>query len=216
MAKEIEITCAWCGKKVHKPLNEINRQRRKGRTNFFCSKSCAAKWHNKTHNTLPIIKKICSVCGKEFETSTAVKKSRTFCSPSCASKGSMTKTRIAACKKGGDFLKKYYPGDVKSAKKLLEKRELNKYEEIREFLDNHCISYEFEYLLEDKLYDLALPDKNILIEFDGAGHGHHSGVYHDNDKLKDQIAKYSGWQLYRIKVQSNSVIPVESIINLIY
>lgn len=37
------IECANCGAKVEKPSKEINRQKKKGRTNFYCSQSCAAK-----------------------------------------------------------------------------------------------------------------------------------------------------------------------------
>lgn len=41
--KTINITCSSCGKTTPKPKNEINRQIRRGRTNFFCNRKCAGK-----------------------------------------------------------------------------------------------------------------------------------------------------------------------------
>jgi hypothetical protein len=39
--KTITITCDNCGKKVEKKKGEIDRQRRRGRNTFYCSRSCA-------------------------------------------------------------------------------------------------------------------------------------------------------------------------------
>lgn len=57
----IEIICNHCGKKVSKNKAEINRQRKKGRTNFYCNIKCSSKhsktdhlkkWHGKYNHNL--------------------------------------------------------------------------------------------------------------------------------------------------------------------
>ncbi len=41
--KTVEIICSYCGKKSDKRAAEIKRQRGKGRTEFYCNKSCHGK-----------------------------------------------------------------------------------------------------------------------------------------------------------------------------
>lgn len=41
--KIITITCDSCGNEAEKPLKEINRRKRLGKTKFYCSISCAGK-----------------------------------------------------------------------------------------------------------------------------------------------------------------------------
>lgn len=41
--KTVNIICANCGQKTPKPKNEINRHIKNGRTEFYCSRSCAGK-----------------------------------------------------------------------------------------------------------------------------------------------------------------------------
>lgn len=214
MKKEIEITCALCGKKVNKPLSEIKRQQKRGRTNFFCCLSCAAKWHNK-NKVKPIVKKVCPVCGKEFTTSTAVKKDKTFCSRGCASKGSVTEYRRNKARLVGIALAKKYPLDIHALKRFMESREGHKYANLKEYFESKLVPYEFEFILENKLFDLALPSINTLVEFDGAEHRCHSGECYENDIIKNQLAEKHNWKLVRIPVQSNKVIPVECIKSLL-
>ena len=41
--KTLSIECSYCGNIVEKPKKEVDRQRKKGRTKFFCSLSCSGK-----------------------------------------------------------------------------------------------------------------------------------------------------------------------------
>ena len=41
--KTIEIICKTCGKTTLKPKNEVNRQTKNGRTEFYCNLKCAGK-----------------------------------------------------------------------------------------------------------------------------------------------------------------------------
>jgi len=45
MITTIELTCSSCGQKIQKRLAEINRQKKKGKTKFYCNKSCSGKDH---------------------------------------------------------------------------------------------------------------------------------------------------------------------------
>lgn len=45
--KTIDLTCAYCGAAVQKPLNEYKRQIKSGSTRFFCNLSCATFTRNK-------------------------------------------------------------------------------------------------------------------------------------------------------------------------
>ena len=93
--KTITITCKNCGTKCEKPLNEINRQKRNGRTNFYCSLSCSAV----DNNTVCVkIVSNCLWCKNKFETTTH-KKARKCCSLDCAKRYSQSKI---------DYSKIYY------------------------------------------------------------------------------------------------------------
>lgn len=63
MKTTIEIVCQNCNKKIQKIKSEIDRQLKKGRTNFYCSKFCSSKqsktehlkkWHGKYNHNLKI------------------------------------------------------------------------------------------------------------------------------------------------------------------
>jgi hypothetical protein len=43
------IICHGCDSSVEKPKKEIDRQRRNGKTNFYCSLKCAATYRNNDH-----------------------------------------------------------------------------------------------------------------------------------------------------------------------
>ena len=51
--KLVTITCDCCGKEFQKPESEYKRNVRLGRHNF-CSRSCAAKFNNKSRAGKPI------------------------------------------------------------------------------------------------------------------------------------------------------------------
>ena len=214
MIETIKITCAYCGTIVEKDAREVKRQQKKGRVRFYCNLSCAAKHKNEAKKK-PEVVKLCPICGKEFVTSTRNKKNKTFCSRSCASKGSVTEYRRSRAIEIGKRLSEKYTADIRTVKRMMEKREKDKYSEIEAFLQNSGIKYEFEFILENKLYDLALIDERILVEFDGKDHGCSKGECFENDKLKDNIASKNNWTLKRIKVESGETIPHETVKNLV-
>jgi very-short-patch-repair endonuclease/endogenous inhibitor of DNA gyrase (YacG/DUF329 family) len=201
--KSIILECGWCGKPFKKELKEVVRQWKKGREMFYCSTSCAAKKGNE-HRKAPEIEKTCPVCNKIFKT-VSNKHERTFCSPSCASSGSMTDARWEAVRKlvaGG-----YGKENLISPEEVLKKREAWKYINVKKHLENLNENFEFEYRMKDYIYDLALIDKKIFIEFDGPDHD--GLVQVERDLLKNKVANKNGWQVKRIAVDSNSVINID-------
>ena len=75
-----EITCNNCGKKCEKPSKEINRQKRNGKTKFYCSLSCST---TEIKTTTSNIELKCLWCDKSF-LSTTHKSHRTCCSKMCS------------------------------------------------------------------------------------------------------------------------------------
>lgn len=50
MITTTDIVCSYCGKKSVKKLSEINRQKKKGRSQFYCNRKCASnRLENKIH-----------------------------------------------------------------------------------------------------------------------------------------------------------------------
>lgn len=89
----IEITCAFCGEKSHKPEREIKRIRKSGRNTFYCSRKCSALAHGSQR--FPKTEKICPLCWVIFTASKFNTKSPKFCSQKCAN---TTVSRINAAK----------------------------------------------------------------------------------------------------------------------
>lgn len=193
----ITLTCAQCGKQFEKPISEYNRRIKKGCTTFYCSYDCAGIGVNKKRKK-PNIEKICPVCDKKFTTSTKAK-SATFCSRSCASKGSVTEARKEAGRKSAAD----HPitGSAQSVALILKKREAWKYEEIKAFLEFIKEPFEFKKAIENFVYDLVLTNKKLIFEFDGPEH-----KYYITDEEKTQIAKNQGYTLYRIETVPNTKI----------
>lgn len=86
-------------------------------------------------------------------------KEKRFCCRSCASKGSVNEKRRQAGKQAAknNFTPETY--GIKNIQNLLRLREAWKYEDIKKYLDNLNVNYEFEYIIENYIYDLALIDK---------------------------------------------------------
>lgn len=196
----VDLMCGWCGKSIKVLKGEYTRQVKKGRKFFFCNNSCAAKKINAERpNRRILVKKICPHCKKKFTTRTGCK-SATFCSRSCASAGSMTEKRRAAQRKGGkEKIENLIPPE-----ETLLLRESWKYKKLKSFLEFCNETFEFEYRLDNYIYDLAFPKKSIFIEFDGICHN--SKEQSETDKKKDLFANKSGWKVIRKKVLSNTVI----------
>jgi YHS domain-containing protein len=99
----IPITCHKCGKESQKPKPEIDRQRRKGKTHFFCSLSCAQSFNK---HTTTEVDGICLYCKKEFLTSTH-KRFKKCCSLKCAKLYAQSKVNYSLRKPS--VRKKNYP-----------------------------------------------------------------------------------------------------------
>jgi very-short-patch-repair endonuclease/ribosomal protein L33 len=210
MKEDVKLKCVWCSNEFYLYAKEYDRQIRNGRSYFFCSRSCVASRRNKDKK-LPIINKTCPVCKKEFWASIK-KKGATFCSRSCASKGSVTELRRSTNKEWG--LKNCYKsnniGSIDSIAKGLRIREAWKYSLIKSFLDKSNIRYQFEFPCGSGIFDLALLDLKVFIEFDGPYHNYEKIEQIDNKKTVD--AKNFGWSVVRIKIEQNTIIDP----NLIY
>lgn len=206
---KVENKCDYCGNVHFIELGEYTYWSRRGRTKFFCSRSCSAKYNNQSRKTASIERTLtCPVCNKQFITNKPYEV--TFCSRSCASKGSLTEHRLQRMSDGGRKSQSKCRSSAKSIQTLLKKREDWKYANLRQFLD--CISecYEFEYLLDDYVFDLALPNKKLLIEFDGE---YHRGCKQSEiDKRKSSAAVNSGWEVIRLSTKNDEVIDAKILI----
>jgi len=108
-------------------------------------------------------------------------------------------------------------GNIYNTAAGLRKREAPKYEQVRSFLNERSIPHQFEYPIENAvgrgIFDLALPDRRLLIEFDGQYH--ESVSQYPRDAEKDLIAQTDGWQIERVAVDAGVVIDYDSIKHLL-
>lgn len=193
---KVAVSCWRCGAEVFKESGEVNRARRLGR-NLFCSLSCVAQYANgpRQSRTLAMA---CPTCGVTFETSTHNKAKR-HCSRSCASKGSMTEGRRAAQRAAG---LEHAKNLMASTAEVLKRREAWKYAPLEEALRDR--PHEFEYQLGKYVFDLALFDTNVLVEFDGPYHDWTKQREVDRDK--ERVAAQHGFTIERRRVQQAAVI----------
>lgn len=205
----MQLTCDWCEETFEKSDKEVRRQQKKGRKTFFCSLSCGAYYRNskRTDLTEDIIKE-CLFCKTKFQTRTGKLEAK-FCSRSCASSGSMTEKRINKAKETGKRSNNF---STSSIAKGLRTREAWKYEELDKYLKSNNTNYQFEYCIDNSIFDLAILDQKLLIEFDGSYH--QDSRQQIRDDKKEQVAISNGWQLKRIQVENNTVIDSTSLSNI--
>lgn len=190
--KEVEIECALCGKGRCIPEKEYNRQRRKGRIDFYCSLSCAAKRGNIPRKNSEVTRH-CKHCGKPFISSTA-KRGAIFCSRSCASAGSVTSLRREHARRIGHNL----PHTTEQVANSLRNREGWKYIKLGAKLLSQGIRHQFEFPLDGAgIFDLVLFDLKLLVEFDGPYH--RSGAQKEEDEKKNRAGEREGWKVVRIE-----------------
>lgn len=67
----------------------------------------------------------------------------------------------------------------------------------------------FEYPLGGFVFDLALLDIQVLVEFDGPYHG--DAAQQERDEAKEQVAKKHGFKLERRQVKPATVIGPETL-----
>lgn len=193
----VEVVCYECGTCVQRETSEVNRSIRKGRK-FFCSRRCAATNTNRQKKAKEVMK-TCPHCGKAFVSSTK-KKAATFCSRSCASAGSMSASRREAQRLGGIQSSE----NLISTSETLKLREAWKYVLLKQHLAER--PHEFEFALGGYVFDLALFDTNILVEFDGPYHTHESQYARDTEKAF--VAQANSFNLVRrVVVQSEVILP---------
>jgi very-short-patch-repair endonuclease len=210
MKEDVKLKCFWCSNEFYLCAKEYDRQIRNRRSYFFCSRSCVAKKRN-TDKTLPIINKICPICQKEFWCSISKKTNRTFCSRECASKGSVTDLRRESARKSGleNYNKSNNIGTIESIANSLRVREDWKYSLIKSFLNKSNIRYQFEFPCGSGIFDLALLDLKIFVEFDGPYHRNTTIKKIDDKKVID--AKNFGWNVVRIQSGQNTIIDPKTI-----
>lgn len=190
------IICPQCGNKAERPRGEVNRSRRLGRP-VFCTQKCAATHSNASKKSV-VFTTDCPYCNTPFTTSTHNKAAK-FCSPSCASKGSMTEERRAAQRLGGIAR----VGNLNTPEETLKLREASKYSAVRAELTRREIPHEFEYRIGDVIFDLALTDRKLLVEFDGPYHRDRTQLVHDG--AKDDVARLQGWCVLRVTTDTGDI-----------
>lgn len=206
------IICAECKKSHDIDLSEYNYQIRRGRENFFCSRTCSAKFNNSKNRKWFARTQICKYCGKSFETESHYEVA--FCSRECASAGSITVYRRQQMSEGGKKGQIIHPGTPELTCQILKKRERWKYEEIKKMLESFNIEHEFEFLLDNMfIYDLHIPSWNLLIEFDGQYHM--EKTQSESDKEKTKYAEDKGYQLIRIVTDNNVIIPASLLYDVV-
>lgn len=96
-----------------------------------------------------------------------------------------------------------------SAAECLRRREAWKYTALKEYLKDR--RYQFEFEIERFVFDLALLDEHILVEFDGSYHG---GKQLETDAKKDAAAEAAGFRIVRRTVEEAMVIAPSTIAGL--
>jgi very-short-patch-repair endonuclease len=182
-------------------------QIKKGRNNFFCNRSCSAKFYNaKTRSA--IIDKVCPACGTLFREKADCKES-TYCSRSCASKSSVTPARRAAGQRAA--VNNLVHG-ISRAADSIRAREGWKYEDVKRYLDLENEPHRFEHPIPHArcVFDLYLPDRSLFIEFDEKYHLAYPQMIVDD--YKNEIAKQLGHTVLRIPTLSNQSVDLTTFI----
>jgi len=201
----IKVSCFLCGKEFERLNGEVNRTLRRG-LKIFCSSSCSAKFSNIPRCSKEI-KAICPFCQKEFVTST-LRRAAKFCSRSCATKGSFSEEKLEAQRQAGV----QHRNNLISVHESLKMREAWKYVAIRDVLQKENRKFEFEFPLDGFVFDLAIFDSKLLVEFDALDHQDERQKV--TDSKKEEIAKKNGFMVLRRSVLPMTVIGPETISGL--
>jgi very-short-patch-repair endonuclease len=193
--KKVELKCEQCGCLFERYVGEVKRSLKIGRGSF-CSRECAAIVSNENKRSKRFVMN-CPVCGVEFETSTHNKAKR-HCSRGCASKGSVTPERRKAMSDAGNK----NAANLLTVAETMKRREAWKYTALREHLGDR--PFEFEFPLDGFVFDLALFDSMVLVEFDGKYHNTRAQM--DLDAMKEKVAIKNGFRVERRATATVSVI----------
>lgn len=192
----MKVVCEQCSKEVERPSGEVARSLRLGR-HTYCSLLCSTKATNGQRKK-PTEQRLCPICGVVFKTTTR-KGGKTFCSRSCASRGSVTEGRRSKAVESGHR----NAGNLISPAEALKKREGPRYQKVEALLGQR--PHEFEYELGGFVFDLALFDCATLVEFDGPYHRYVTSQA-AIDEQKNQVAHESGYRIVRIPTTSADII----------
>lgn len=206
MPKLIILNCCSCGAKFEKAAKEHARQVKKhgGSANFYCSRACTGKATSE-RQTKPVVVEVrnCLFCGDAFETTTGA----SYCSASCASRGSVTELRRSKAKR---MLvdRMADGGQIYATAASLRSREASKYSLIKSALEKSGELFLFECPLAScgRIFDLALAERGVFIEFDEDYHLNDRQA--EDDRLKDLQANALGWEVVRISIPRGA-IPID-------
>jgi len=205
--RTVTLTCAECGTSFRIPKKEHTRQVKKGRTCFFCSLSCAAVKGNRPRRA-KIEDRTCDFCGKTFQVlMRRGYKDTAHCSRSCASANSVTDRRQRASKMSTGNIDNLLP-----LHEVMKLREAPKYALIKKELATLGEPYEFEFPLGSYIFDLAFPNKLLLVEFDGAYHA--VPKQQEADAIKTASATTLGWRVLRVQTD-DKVLPVTALTQVV-
>ncbi len=209
----ISLVCSWCGDDFKLRVAEFNRRSKLGKKRFFCCRSCAIyHQHEASGNNRVPVTKTCQYCKSKFQAMSGAKSS-SHCSRDCASAGSVTPKRLAAARASG---KKHISNisTIQSTADALRAREWRKYVKLDAYLKRRKVAHVFEFPFPRTRYifDLALTDLKVLIEFDGVSHNDPRQVTVDN--RRDLLVEKRGWRVVRLP-DHGKVLPPRSIKNLI-
>lgn len=191
------VACAQCGTNTQKPTKEMRRSLKLGRF-LFCSSHCGAAFHNASRKARDVVL-CCPGCGKAF-TSTTKARAAKHCSRACASKNSVTEVRREAARLSGLANQR----NLLSLDEVMRRREAWKYSLLTPILEAAHRKFEFEFRLGKFLYDLALHDTRVLVEFDG--YYHQDARQQHTDRLKEKAAQQAGYSVVRRTVVTAAVI----------
>ena len=123
---------------------------------------------------------------------------KTAGSKRCASLYSMTPERLAAMTAASANTRFQPQGSTGAIARSLAVREADKYESVDSFLLCHDEVYQFEFHLSgtNYIFDLALPQRRLFIEFDESYHSYRV----EADAAKTKAAEQQGWTVHRIDV----------------
>jgi len=86
----------------------------------------------------------------------------------------------------------------------MKKRNMHKYKDLMDLFNEREVRYEVEYVLGDYVFNIALLDYKVFVEFDVIDT--HKWERNDRyDKEKDEYAKKMGWQVVRIELAPKEV-----------
>lgn len=218
----IPRNCKVCGI-LFAPLDKEERRRAKiGQRIELCSRSCVAVHSNKMRptKTVELVKK-CKHCSATFQTKSG-KLEKFHCSRSCASAGSVTEARRNVHKIHGLKLatfksttgsKEARDKHINLVAKSLKAREAWKYARIKSLLEKACEKHEFEMVISGVICDLVLPERKLIIEFDGPEHSLKS--HSKSDLKRDCELARNGWSVHRVYAKPRAEIDPLFLIDLL-